>query len=50
MMQTQTYAYGPAGKALCALATNAIDDEETKNKKIRLLKKNFFYFHLSSPM
>jgi hypothetical protein len=50
MMQTQTYAYGPAGKALCALATNAVDDKETKNKKIRLLEKKIFIFHLSSPL
>jgi len=48
-MQTQTYAYGPVGKALCALATNAVDDKETKNKKIRLLKKKFFYFSFIFP-
>jgi hypothetical protein len=49
MMQTQTYAYGPVGKALCALATNAVDDKETKNKKNKTIEKKKIYFSFIFP-
>ena len=44
------YAYGPAGKALCALATNAVDDKETKNKKNKTIEKKFSLFFIYLPL